>query len=539
MSKLSNFFRTLSALSGGRWAIYLISMLFPVVIMAGFGVFLAIKYGYLVELSLAIAGATLLFAIPLFIVSRRHQGDERRASVAEGASSFEPTVNDALPDGLVKASPEWSEPERKIWNQAKVRGRALLVSDPQWSDLDVAGLEILELVATQFGKKTLDFSLPEGLKLLEEISRRYKLVVTDHVPGIEYLKVSYIKYGYEAYDQYGEVGKKVIQAAIWANHAKNLYLNPIKAGVDIIRQESTSSMTKGIFDEMQIHAKQALLDEVAAVAIDLYSGRFRLDDDVEHSDIARDDQKRLAEDLEPIRVVIAGQTSAGKSSVVNMLGDQFVAEVDPLPSTDTSTVYQAQINESDVRIVDLKGLDGDLDTETAMLNEVTQADLVLWVLKADQSSRSLDKQLKDRVDAFYDDPRHLSRKRPRIVGVVNQVDRLKPISDWQPPYALESPQDAKAEIIAQALGYNSELLRFDAILPLSLAQGKTHWGEEELQHLVRTEIDTALQVQRNRQRMDAIDKGTSWTSQLKRAAKVSKKAAPSAAKLAVKRIFKN
>lgn len=70
MHKIKRLYRLLSDLSGGRWGIIIISSVLPVIIMMGFALFLAIKYGYLLELSITIAISTLAVSIPLFILSR-------------------------------------------------------------------------------------------------------------------------------------------------------------------------------------------------------------------------------------------------------------------------------------------------------------------------------------------------------------------------------------------------------------------------------------------------------------------------------------
>ena len=275
MKKIRNLFRLLAVLSSGRWGIALISAIFPSIIMMGFGVFLAVKYGYLLEMSIAIAVSTLVFTIPLFISSRSSREPTYSDTSANPASEGEtesPTksadTDDALVnDAMVKASDEWSQAELLIWNDSKHYVRQQLMVDIEWGNLDQTGIEVLEFVAKKFDKKSLDFSIPEGLKLFEEVSRRYKLVVREHIPGIEYLKVSYIKAGYEAYEKYGELGQKIVKAVIWGNHLKNLYLNPLKVISDLGREQATASMTKGVVDDMQYAAKQALLDEVAAVRL--------------------------------------------------------------------------------------------------------------------------------------------------------------------------------------------------------------------------------------------------------------------------------
>jgi uncharacterized membrane protein len=233
MKKIRNLFRLLSALSSGRWGIALISAIFPSLIMMGFGLFLAIKYGYLLEMSIAIAVSTLLFTIPLYISSRAsHNSTNSKQSgnttdEAREETTIEPS-NHSIDDALVKASNEWSQAELSIWNDSKHYVRQQLADDIEWGNLDQTGLEVLEFVAKKFNKKSLDFSIPEGLKLFEEVSRRYKLVVKEHIPGIEYLKVSYIKAGYEAYDKYGELGQKILKAAIWGNHLKKSVFEPIE-----------------------------------------------------------------------------------------------------------------------------------------------------------------------------------------------------------------------------------------------------------------------------------------------------------------------
>ena len=65
MKNIKMLCRLLSDLSGGRWGILLISAVLPTFVMIGFGIFLAIKFGYVLELSLAIAVSTLSLTIPL------------------------------------------------------------------------------------------------------------------------------------------------------------------------------------------------------------------------------------------------------------------------------------------------------------------------------------------------------------------------------------------------------------------------------------------------------------------------------------------
>jgi predicted GTPase len=508
MNKIKHLFLLLAQMSGGRWGIASVSAVLPILVMIIFAIFLAIKYDYILVLSVTIALSTLLISVPLFIINQIDKKNQDEVALD----------NSQIADGFVKVSAEWSQNEVLIWQKSKQKSRHLLAQNNEWSELDQVGLDILEFVASEFGKKALDFSIPEGLQLLGEISRRYKVVIKQYIPAVEMLKVSHLKEGYAAYEQYGELGAKAVKIAIWANYAKNLYLNPAKFAADIIKDQSTSTMTKGLVENMQNQAKRALLDEVASVAIDLYSGRFSFaEDEVLASVIASEDVKRIAPALEPIRIVFVGQTSVGKSSIINLLKEQLVAEVDVLPSTDNTTVYEAILDDIPIRVVDQQGLDGDIKTQQLMLAEMTQADLIVWVLKANQPARELDKTLKAEFDAYYTNSKHISRKKAALVGVVNQVDKLKPIEPWQPPYNIAEPTCAKAKIINQALVYNQKVLKLDVMLALSIDPDKQSFGVAELKHIIIEAIANASNVQRNRQRVEAMKKGIDIKQQVKRA----------------------
>jgi predicted GTPase len=518
MSKIKNLFVILSALSAGRWGIFMLSSILPILTMVGFCLFLAIKYDYVLWLSVALILSTSIISVPLLLINLFAKRSEALIDI---------DANEMVKDSLVKASVDWSQHEINIWNDCRRHSRQLLATEREWSELDQVSLNVFSTVATAFNKKMLDFTIIEALQLVEEVSKRYKKVLKQEVPLTELITLSYIKSGYRFYDKYEQTGIKLWNVLSQANHIKNAFINQPKLVIDLINQQLRSTITTGVLSSMQHQAKVALLDEITSVAIDLYSGRFSFEEvELKESSIATNDNKRIAAELEPIRIVMAGQLSAGKSSIINMLNEQLVAEVDVLPSTDTTTVYEAKLDESVIRLVDLKGLDGSDETEDNMLLEMTHADLVIWVLKANQPARDLDKKLKAKFDSYYANSKNISRKKPKIICVVNQVDRLKPINDWAPPYDLNDSINPKVAVINKAMSFNQAILLPDNILALSVGDDIEPFGTDALKQLLANEIMSASNVQRNRQRVEKMNEGTSVTKQVKKVFTASKRLIP-------------
>lgn len=511
MSKL-NTLSTLARLSGGRWSQAVWVSILPALILMGFGLVLAIKYGYLLVLSLVITSSVAVVYLILYIA--------RVFSAKPNTVSSQP-LNTG--EDLVSAAADWSKQELEIWQAVKLYSRDLLAKQSDWSEMDQNMLLVFDFIATQYHKKSLDFSIAEGLKLIEEISRRYRLVLKEHIPVVEYLKISQLKSGYDIYDKYGDFGPVLLSVLKSVNYAKNLVVNPAKALSDFVSQQFSANMTKGVIDEMQLKAKQALLDEVAAVAINLYSTRFRIEDqDIKASTTLETDKAFLAPTLEPIRIAIVGQVGAGKSSLTNLLQGEFAVEVGALATTSGVTVCETQFGEAAIKLIDLPGLDGQESTEQLIFSEFLKSDLVLWLVKANQPARQLDKQFRQKIKQYYAQAKNISRKEPTIICVVNQVDMLNPLQDWQPPYDLNDMHNAKSKIISQALAYNHELLTPDFTVALSIADNKPHFGVEDLKLLLDEQLINAYNVQLNRNRKQAIQKRVSITEQARRIGKSGK-----------------
>lgn len=500
MKRVKNSLTQLDKLSSGVTAVLTLAILLPVLVLCGFGLYAIIQHGYTLHFAIALVASFLLFYIPLLLL-------RRKANVKVAAQA----VNE---DSLVQASADWSDAENAIWLRLNENIEAQLAEDDAWGSLKSHGLVIANATAQAFSRGDLQFSVTDGLKLLEEVSRRYRVTLKENVPFVESIKVSHLKFIFDHQDKI-ETGK---QAADLVSKAYRVYqfINPIAAATKEVRNKLLGDIAGNVGDNLQLNMKRAFLQEVAAVSIDLYSGRFSIEDqDIKKSTIAVEDEQSEPKPLEPLRIAVIGQISAGKSSLINTIKGALDAEVSALPSTNAVNVYSCAIEDIEVlNLVDLPGLDGGEKTNKTVLKHVTNADMVLWVLKANQSSRQLDRQFMLSLEDFYAHKDNLHRKKPLITGILNQVDKLKPLAEWSPPYDLTQTDSAKVDTINKAIEYNKKLLNFDSIIPTSFSTDSQKWGQENLEQLIASKLDDSINVQRNRQRLEAGN--TSTSAQFKR-----------------------
>ncbi|BDU36835.1 GTPase family protein [Vibrio nigripulchritudo] len=489
MTRVKQGLKSLNHYAGGLMLVSFIGVILPLLVLSGFGLYAIVQHGYVIHFAIALLISVLMVFVPRWLWSKRSSAEQ---VIEEGSEIF------------VAASTDWSDRELSIWEEVNQSIETKLSRASDWGVLKAHGFEIATEVAQAFGKKDLDFTVPEGLQLLEEISRRYRQVLNEHVPAVDMIKVSQIKWAYDVNDKYGEQAVKVGKRGLLAWRIFRA-ANPVAAVANEIRGKVLGTLTEKAAENLQQNAKRALLQEVAKVCIDLYSGRYTIEEQAVHvSRISEDDETRKAKPLEPVRVTIIGQLSSGKSSLVNALTKEINAEVDALPATNDIRVYRCSIDdEEQLNLIDMPGLDGNKKVTDNVLEQVTQSDLVLWVLKANQSSRQLDVDLQTQIEEFYSRKENISLKKPKIVGVLNQVDKLKPASDWAPPYSLDDETNPKVQTIKAAMEFNLSQLSIDAIYPLGMPEERQMFGIEQLETEIQNQCDHAKNVQLNRQRNEA------------------------------------
>jgi predicted GTPase len=183
---------------------------------------------------------------------------------------------------------------------------------------------------------------------------------------------------------------------------------------------------------------------------------------------------------EPIRILVAGQTGVGKSSLVNALAGAVEAVVDTVPATRSFTTYKLTHEGLPAAlIIDSPGL-GSPKGIAPLVDAAERCDMVLWVAAATRPARDRDRvALRAIRERFAAQP---NRRRPPMLLVLTHIDALRPFQDWAPPYDLETGTREKAKSIRAAAESAGDDLGFarDEVVPVRTGTPGTAYNIDAL-----------------------------------------------------------
>ncbi|MGH8002511.1 MAG: GTPase family protein [Brasilonema sp.] len=294
---------------------------------------------------------------------------------------------------------------------------------------------------------------------------------------------------YEVYQQLEPSARKLLQVWNWAQWL----LNPVAAVARLASKRSNNRATEQLLVNFSQLLRQAALTNLSRQAIALYSGTKLPTSQSSVStptppkaktqtlqDILAQAEPAVVVEQKPVNILLVGRTGSGKSSLINTLFQAEEAAVDVLPNTDKIQNYRWQVQTGEaLTLWDTPGYEqvNRAEFRELVLDYAKNADLLLLVTPA------LDPALQMDVD-FLTDMKAEMTDLPTIT-IVTQVDRLRPIREWNPPYDWEWGDRPKEIAIREATKYRAQILGefCNVVLPVVTSDTKTDrtaWGTDAL-----------------------------------------------------------
>ena len=367
---------------------------------------------------------------------------------------------------------------------------------PLWEDWNLFGQrcrEVLTAVAhahhPQVNYPLLNIYVPDAYGLLRGTVDEMDRWMDQLSPVLGQVTVGQAVQGYEVYRKLGPVAGKIWQAWGWAQWV----FNPAAAAARTLSQPVSHEANQQLLGNLNRLLREAALRNLYRQAVALYGGQLP---DMPQPQVTPTaipsvktqtlqdllDQAEPADALaeKPLNLLLVGRTGAGKSSLINTLFEAEQAEVDVLPSTDPIHSYHWQADGGETLVIwDSPGYEqaDRQDYRESLLDCAHQADLLLLVTPALDPALQMDADLLQAVRQGVPDL--------GSIAIVTQVDRLRPLREWQPPYNWQWGTRPKEVSIREATQYRQIHLGevCDRVLPLVTYDPASHrpaWNADVL-----------------------------------------------------------
>jgi small GTP-binding protein len=238
-----------------------------------------------------------------------------------------------------------------------------------------------------------------------------------------------------------------------------------------------------------------------------------------------DDEKisRIWDEIEEkcgrLKILMGGKTGVGKSSIINSLVESEISKVSddgrPCTKKNEEIIWSTDVGE--MAIIDVPGFGeanspkiDSLDYQENIRCLATDAHLMLMVLKCDDKALELEEKF---LTIWQSDP---SLKKIPLIIVVNQIDKAKPVREWNPNnFNLSNPTSPKEIYIKSYLDYVSSLPVFSlysygkSIFPVSAGETikDEKYGFDVLRNAINSHIPEVLSLIIDRHSKSKEEKG--------------------------------
>ncbi|MGG6239460.1 GTPase family protein [Nodosilinea sp. AN01ver1] len=344
----------------------------------------------------------------------------------------------------------------------------------------------------------LNIYLPDAYGLLRGTVDDVDRWIETLTPVLGQVTVGQAVQGYEVYRQVEPSARKLWQAWNWAQWL----INPAAAAARTLSEPTNNLANQQLLGNLNALLREATLRNLYRQSVALYGGELpTMPGPAKPLPTAQTQTLREILDqaepveavaIKPVNILLVGRTGAGKSSVINTLFDADLAEVDVLPSTDEISTYRWQGDGGEtLTLWDSPGYEqvNRADYRDQLLDCAHEADLLLLVTPA------LDPALQMDADLLRD----MRQEVPELPAItaLTQVDRLRPLREWQPPYDWQWGDRPKEVSIREATRYRQEQLGelCDRILPLVTRDGeRSAWNADAIANALIELIDPVKEL---------------------------------------------
>ncbi|MGH2414550.1 MAG: GTPase family protein, partial [Microcystaceae cyanobacterium] len=430
--------------------------------------------------------------------------DQLEVALAEVSQDLESTTTDtiALPTGgdattqaetILQETLKKAQSDHPVWEDWTTF----------WQRCQSLVVAIAHIYHPEVKYPLLNIYVPQAYRLIRGTVDDLDRWIQQLSPTLNQVTVGQVYQAYEVYRKLEPSARKLWQVWNWAQWL----LNPVAAVARRASQRYGDQANQQLLVNLSQLLREAALRNLCRQAIALYgSGMLPISaPSVATPTLPKAKTQTLREILtqaepaeaveqKPVNILLVGRTGAGKSSLINTLFQSELAAVDVLPSTEQIQNYHWQTQtEETLTLWDTPGYEqvNRADLRELVLDYATHADLLLLVTPALDPALQMDVDfLKAIQGKIADLP---------AIAIVTQVDRLRPLREWEPPYDWEWGDRPKEIAIREATKYRAQLLDdfCDRVLPIvtgDLKTGRAAWGVEALSLALVDAIAPAKQL---------------------------------------------